>query len=407
MAIVFKVIKSMTDPKATYLLGIPDNPTLESPTCNCPAYKKAKSTPRWCKHLTAEYGGVPSYVTVKEKPVNHYALMSAMIKSIRIRDVTYAVHFGSGLYDVLLHNNSSFLGWRRLVMCAHEDNLDPMIALKVGHSASKAMKSLNDPLKKEALRTVFIGEIIRLCRTANWWSFPGGRRYIKGFRIAEGLRSNEFTIDYLSLSASDAAYLELIQTHLPAVPTGNEGLYLVTDMIRHRVAEGVGEYTRWIACCLAYFFAVETLGTEVFKTTFMKVISKNISGEDVALEVEFIQRHKKMLSKDLNAEGVCLGWYYGLFEYMPSPTHLLHPELVTVAEIDATVNSVTAQNLDGFPDWVFDGIHIHSKKTDQFAGTVPAMYGMCQFAALHNDVLPTTNIDKSYRTMGIFSGGFE
>lgn len=136
-------------------------------TCTCPGFEK-KGNCSHLKHLGV-YPKIPNWDL--DNPSKGQAT-SAMIKAVRLRRPFEAVYWYG--YLSRIPKNEWSLHRRMLIMCG-EDNV-------------------NIPLMWDALETSLAGykpqalrdsvQLIKLCKSENWYHSQGGREYIYAFRMA-------------------------------------------------------------------------------------------------------------------------------------------------------------------------------------------------------------------------------
>jgi len=103
------------------------------------------------------------------------AAMSALIKSIRLRfteDAIYWLHYLNTFPD------QHYRICRRILLATGEDNL----SIPVMHHASKFLSGC-----KNATLHDMATEVVRICKTKNWWEQDDGHQYIKFWRIVTSL----------------------------------------------------------------------------------------------------------------------------------------------------------------------------------------------------------------------------
>lgn len=156
------VVTSFTDPSKKYEI---DTGVL---TCSCPAYQKSKKKLP-CKHLLS----IKGLIEVKELPTHPplSAAMSAMIKAVRLRKPEDAVYW---LLYMIEQDVPKYKLLRRMVLMPAEDGVSVPVM-------EKAVGAYYACLKGEDTLFSMATEIVRVCRTDNWWKDEWGQRYIRGW----------------------------------------------------------------------------------------------------------------------------------------------------------------------------------------------------------------------------------
>jgi hypothetical protein len=103
------------------------------------------------------------------------AAMSAFIKAIRLRFTDDALYW---LIYLHCQPDQQFRTCRRVLLASGEDNL----SIPVMHHASRYLSGWE---KATLIETAT--EVIRICKTKNWWEQETGHEYIKFWRVAASL----------------------------------------------------------------------------------------------------------------------------------------------------------------------------------------------------------------------------
>lgn len=263
-------------------------------------------------------------------------LMSAFIKAIRLRKTTEAICWFLGLQK----QTNTFHICRRIALAAAEDNLNPGVM-------ERATGLIAPGAKPKTINMA--AEIVRVCKTPNWYASPEGVHYISRFRLAHESKK----LVNFPLEASLDAIREGVEGS--DVDKAFEGMYPLGGKM-----QSVNDARTIVTFLRSFKPNRHTLRK-------LSVYSSNIST---------IWKDENYLGQIVYelATGVNLGG-----DPMP---------IITRGEVSKTLQSAYTLSYGKVPDHYLDGIHVGGKDT-RFAGTHESMFGMCKafekFGRLHED----------------------
>lgn len=144
-------------------------------TCTCPAFTKQKGKKRPCKHMVDH---IPE-LKMKALPThpNYSMSVSALIKAIRLRHVEDAIYW---LIHLRTFHSQAFRLGRRLLIISAEDNMNTAVMHRMAAFFHKGGWNVGE----EGL-FLSAAEVVRVCKTPNWWALEDGRHYVRDWARAE------------------------------------------------------------------------------------------------------------------------------------------------------------------------------------------------------------------------------
>ena len=268
------------------------------------------------------------------------AAMSAFIKAIRLRfteDAIYWLHYLHHLPD------QRYKLCRRILLATGEDNL----SIPVMQQASKLVLNW-----KNATLHEMATEVIRICKTQNWWAQEDGHDYIRFWRI------------------------------ITSLPNPFQGCWY--DTIRGELAEALAEENRTTsALALIRLTDFKHYNPKKF-AEWMQEQTEMLGAEQATETLEIVRQHPKELKFDSNHLAQA---HYRLF--VGELGEQKNPR-VTQTEVQRLLDKVAEKwkNPQPVPSYYLDGIHTKGKDR-RFTGIPASMYGMCRafkkFGRLHPD----------------------
>ncbi|MGH8559263.1 MAG: hypothetical protein ACRESZ_17800, partial [Methylococcales bacterium] len=150
----------------------------DAKTCTCMAYRSGKTRP--CKHIKLAMENLGASEPIAETPKikpgkthpTYSQAASAVVKMVRTRNIREAVYW---LHYLAAHTERRFILIRRLAVISVEDNLNISTHEAVMGAVFGLLKAKQSP---EADFRDYVREIIRICKSPNWWETPDGRDYV-------------------------------------------------------------------------------------------------------------------------------------------------------------------------------------------------------------------------------------
>jgi hypothetical protein len=324
-------VESFSEPGVFYTVDI------AAKTCTCPAFKKRK-TP--CKHMRGHV------VSDKVRKVTPGRAMSGLIKSQRLRWEYEAVKYAVYLWRI---PDQKFRLIRRVMIMAGEDNIS---LYTMERTSAWRRDYANITLVN------LCAQVMRLCRTPNWYADEGGVEYIRAFRRCNALNHHKV----FACRTEDEKYLEMAE----AVRSGD-----MDTAVAAWEALYAGKVNAARMCQ-----ELTTLATELGK-------------EDALRTLAVYRDNLKDLSADGNYTGQAL---IRLFQPVGSDELQAMEPKITLAEVKPLIAKAIqywdTPSEKHFPSYFADGVHTDGDD-ERFAGTIRAMWGMClahrNFGRLHPD----------------------
>jgi hypothetical protein len=325
-------LTSFSDPSIEYEVDC------DELTCTCPAFTKNKKG-KPCKHLLFL---LPELRPVYPRRPNATMAMSALIKSQRMRNVEDMVYW---LWYLWSFPDQRYRLRRRLMIMVGEDGLSM-------HCWERMYAWFCQGDKGSLLQGA--AELVRVCKTPNWWGCPDGHRYIGWWREAMMLQEMP--------TGKDVGWEQSWQFFEKAV--------LADDSLM--AVYWFGEANKvW----------PKGTGKEVIED--MYALAKAKDAKQAMQSIATLRPMAKLLNYDFNFTGQAV---HRMFEPLgeQGPVKVMKSEVVTLLE----QAEVAWQDPKPIKPHYCDGIHT-SGSDRRFAGIVPAMWGCCkafqQFGRLHED----------------------
>jgi hypothetical protein len=330
------LLKSFTNPSKFYEVD------KQAQTCNCPAF----TANRHCKHLDALGCYKMRKATLSAKPSFSQAL-SALVKSIRIRDIEEAAHWlnYSWSFNGRLPG-AQFRTVRRLLIGSAED----------GHSIAvmeKMAENFPALLNKHVEFERVIAELLRICKVPNWWHpDTGGHDYI-----------------YFGMLAMRKTFY-------------NETTHTLEDCL-HGLECAIKEQDK-VTALYWTILAHETeknAGLVLAQKLHTCAINCNCTPA-IRLMKNIYLAHSKSLSTDSNF--TCQAAW--LLSGGVSPV-IDQIEPVTLGEVRRLIERVNANKPYPPPEWCCDGVHCAGNDI-RYAGMWDRMYAVCNQFSHHQRIQP-------------------
>jgi len=321
-------------------------------TCTCPAFIANGH----CKHLEAVGIYKQRKATLTARP-NYSQALSALVKSIRIRNVeeaaywlTYCWSFNERL------PGSQFRTVRRLLIGSAED----------GHSIA-VMKKLSENfpalLSKQAEFEKVMAELLRICKIPNWWNpATGGHDYI-----------------YCGMLATRKI---IYITHEHTLENCLQGLELSIDkqdkvgtlfwvLVAHETKKGAGLVLAHKLYALAHL--------------------RNCTPAMRLMHVYLV--HSKALSSDSNF--TCQAAWLLAGGISPVIDQI---EPVTRGEVRRLIEQVNDTQPHPPPEWCCDGVHCGGNDI-RYAGMWDRMFAVCQQFNFYGKVNPDAWLEDEFYSL--------
>jgi hypothetical protein len=328
----------------------------DTATCTCPAFDANLH----CKHLEA-VGVYKQHKTVLSESPNYSQALSALVKSIRIRDIEEGAYW---LYYCWSFNNrlpgSQFRTVRRLLIGSAED----------GHSIS-VMEKLSDNfpalLSKQVGFERVMAELVRICKIPTWWNpVTGGHDYIRTGMLAwrqTFYERNKYSLDPC-LNSMEAA-----------INDQNKVAAMFWVMKADESGKGAGLH---------------------IAQRLLAIAARHEHAPAQRLMRNVYLRHAKSLSDDGNFIGQAAWLLAGGI----SPV-IDKIEPVTRGEVRRLIEQLNDTQPHPPPEWCCDGVHCAGNDI-RYAGMWDRMYAVCNQFNFYGRVSPDEWIeDKVYSTEGL------
>lgn len=332
-------IASFTDPDVKYTINTANK------TCTCPAFTKNSKHP--CKHLMS----IPNLIP-KPKPVTHPTLsmaMSALIKATRLRDVDDAIYW---LVYLNTFPDARYRLLRRLFVMAGEDSLTLSVQNK-GH--------LHLTNYKTATLTSMAAEVVRICKTPNFFETPDGRTWVWVQRKCEEIKAADFKPATFEMKAQ--------QKYIEAMLANDE--------------DDETYESHWLAMRTLDFLDPKRGFDSTKMYEWWYQLAKEYGNEEAMFQAQFCIPHGRDLSRDVNYDMQILSrLFWGT----------LGDQTDVVVKRGEVVDLMTKanerwKNPKPIPEHYLDGIHTVGSDR-RFAGTVRAMLGQCHAYLKYGRVHP-------------------
>ena len=306
-------MQSMTDASIVYDVDTTNK------TCTCPAFKKLKGAP--CKHLGVFGIYNKRFSKLSNRPTFSQAL-SAMVKSIRIRDTQEAIKWLYYLYFKCEDKGTNFRVSRRVLIGSAEDGF----SIPVMESAERAFHAALAEKDKRKIVLSLSAAIVRICAYKNWSQTEFGRDYIQEFLWAERVQP--------TLRLKDSDYQEA----LSVIENPNE---CDSDLL----------YFDWLTRC-------EKLPSQSELAEHIEVAAKARGNAASLRLVELVKRNYKFLSQDNNFTSQA---FYHLLDLPKPEDTFAEPIPLKVGDVaplvDAAHDFWIGDAQPPIAAWFCDGVH--------------------------------------------------
>lgn len=315
-------------------------------TCSCPRFQKTKKP---CKHMRGHV-----VTDTKPKNITPGRAMSGLIKSQRLRWEAEAVKYAVYLWRI---PDQQYRLIRRVMIMSGEDNIS-LYCMRRTSDWRQNYKGIN--------LINLCAQVMRLCRTPNWFADDGGQAYIEAFRRGSALKSSK---KYAGMNQGEK--YKALET---AVRTGH---------LDNAVAAWEAIYASRVDCKLMAD-TIEALAIELNRPCALETI-------------RIYRANIKDLSADGNYTGQAL---IRLFHDVGSPKLQAMEPKIGIDEVKPLIEAAFKFWDDpkadhSFPSYFSDGVHTDGED-ERFAGTIRAMWGMCRAHTMYGRVHPDDKWPQSF-----------
>lgn len=315
-------------------------------TCSCPRFQKTKKP---CKHMRGHV-----VTDTKPKNITPGRAMSGLIKSQRLRWEEEAVKYAVYLWRI---PDQRFRLIRRVMIMAGEDNISLycMRRTSAWRQAYKDITLMN-----------LCAQVVRLCRTPNWYADDGGMAYIEAFRRSAACHGEK---------------------KFAGLNQGEKYKAMENAVLEGRYDDAVN------AWCAIYASRVDP---KMMVATIESLAIK-LNRPDALETIHIYRDNTKDLSADGNFTGQAL---IRLFHDVGSPALQAMEPKISVVEVKPMIEKAIKfwddpKKDHSFPSYFSDGVHTDGED-ERFAGTIRAMWGMCRAHTLYGRLHPDDKWPQSF-----------